>query len=196
MTIIGICGNARSGKDTLADLIAESLLDVGIKSKKLALANELKEECQDLVWKNLGIDIFTDNTEEKNIIRPLLVTWGTHVRRKLNPNIWIEKVEEKISENELVIIPDIRYSNELEWLRKKDSYCIFVDRIDENGNLIPPANEEEKENYPFLKENCDFQLSWQTVGTESIQDLKPVAIEVIKKTISQEIINSWTQTFS
>jgi hypothetical protein len=196
MSIIGICGHARSGKDTMADLISMVLADVGIKSEKIALADELKNECADLVWDNLGIDVFTQKTEEKEIIRPLLVTWGTHVRRKINPNVWIEKAADKIKGDKLIIITDIRYKNELEWLRQKDSYCIFVDRIDANGSLVPPANQEESENSPYLKEHSDFQLTWATVGDSNLEALKPVAVEVIEKTVSEEKIKSWTQTFA
>lgn len=195
MSIIGICGNARSGKDTLADLISEALSDIGVKCRKIALADSLKEECQDLVWNNLGIDVFTQDSREKSIIRPLLVTWGTHVRRKLNPDVWIEKLSDKISENEVTIIPDIRYKNEFEWLRSLNSYCLFVDRIDADGNPILPANDEEENNNPFLRKNSDFQLTWATVGDDQISSLKSVAVEVLEKTISQEVIGSWTKTF-
>ena len=90
-TIIGICGNARCGKDTMAELIQEALADINVKSKKINLADSLKDELRDLVDKTLGIDVYTDNTEEKTIIRPLLVTWGSHVRRKLDPNVWIKQ---------------------------------------------------------------------------------------------------------
>jgi hypothetical protein len=196
MSIIGICGNARSGKDTMADLMIEVLADIGVKAKKIALADELKEECRDLVWKNLGIDVFTSDSQEKNIIRPLLVTWGTHVRRKLDPDVWIKKAVEKMTGDELIIISDIRFQNELEWLRSKDSYCFFVERIGENGEVVPPANEEEAVNSPLLKENSDFQLSWATVGDDNVQILKSVIVEIIEKTVSEEAIKSWTQTFA
>lgn len=64
-TIIGICGNARCGKDTMAELIQEVLADINVKSKKINLADSLKDELRDFVDKTLGIDVYTDNTEEK-----------------------------------------------------------------------------------------------------------------------------------
>jgi len=157
-TIIGICGNARCGKDTMAELIQEVLADINIKSKKINLADSLKDELRDFVSQTLGIDVYTDNTEEKNIIRPLLVTWGTHVRRKLDQDVWLKKAIEKMTDECVYIVPDIRYPNEMEWLRQHKSYCIFIDRID-GDNLVPPANEEEAFNNPILKANSDFQLT-------------------------------------
>jgi hypothetical protein len=193
-TIIGICGNARCGKDTMAELIQEVLADIGIKSKKINLADSLKDELREFVDKTLGIDVFTADDEEKKIIRPLLVTWGTHVRRKLDPNIWIKRAAEKMTNNCVYIVPDIRYANEMEWLRGHDSYCIFIDRI-LDGEIIPPANEEEAANNPILKANSDFQLAWQTVGIENKKNLKQIAVEVLEKTIDEKVIKLWTQTF-
>ncbi len=57
----------------MADLIREVLADINVKSKKINLADSLKDELRNFVDKTLGIDVYTDNTEEKNIIRPLLV---------------------------------------------------------------------------------------------------------------------------
>ena len=193
-TIIGICGNARCGKDTMADLIQEVLADIGIRSKKINLADSLKDELREFVDKTIGIDVFTADNEEKKIIRPLLVTWGTHVRRKLNPNVWIEMAGAKMTDDCVYIVPDIRYSNEMEWLRNQNSYCIFIDRISD-GEIIPPANEEEAFNNPILKENSDFQLAWQTVGIENKNNLKQIAVEVLEKTVNEQVIKLWTQTF-
>lgn len=193
-TIIGICGNARCGKDTMADLIQEVLADINVKSKKINLADSLKDELRDFVDKTLGIDVYTDNTEEKTIIRPLLVTWGTHVRRKLDNNVWIKQAVEKMTEQCVYIVPDIRFPNELEWLRQHKSYCIFIDRID-NGEIVPPANPEEAANNPVLKANSDFQLTWQTVGAENKKTLKQVAVEVLEKTVNEKEIATWTQIF-
>ena len=193
-TIIGICGNARCGKDTMADLIQEVLADIGIRSKKINLADSLKDELREFVDKTIGIDVFTADNEEKKIIRPLLVTWGTHVRRKLNPNVWIEMAGAKMTDDCVYIVPDIRYSNEMEWLRNQNSYCIFIDRISD-GEIIPPANDEEAFNNPILKKNSDFQLAWQTVGIENKNNLKQIAVEVLEKTVNEQVIKLWTQTF-
>jgi len=88
MNIIGISGPARSGKDTLADLIIEILEANNVKCIKTSFAKQLKLECRDFLQNTIGIDSFTEKDEEKKIIRPFLVTWGTHVRRKLDPDVY------------------------------------------------------------------------------------------------------------
>lgn len=193
-TIIGIAGPARSGKDTLCNQFLEIFQEMGIKANRSALADQLKLECKDFIANTLGIDVFTDKTEEKNIIRPLLVTWGTHVRRKLDPDIWIKKIQDSIEENSILIVPDIRFKNEFDWVKNNNGYMFFVDRINENGELIPDANQDEIENNAFLREKCDHSFVWSTTEDKNI--LISVASEIIYNTISEQQLSLWKQTYS
>lgn len=193
-TIIGIAGPARSGKDTLCNQFLEIFQEMGIKANRSALADQLKLECKDFISNTLGIDVFTDKTEEKNIIRPFLVTWGTHVRRKLDPDIWIKKIQDSIEENSILIVPDIRFKNEFDWVKNNNGYMFFVDRINENGELVPDANQDEAENNTFLRENSDHSVVWSTTDDKKI--LISVAFEIISNTISDQQLSLWRQTYS
>jgi hypothetical protein len=193
-TIIGIAGPARSGKDTLCNQFLEIFQEMGIKAKRSALADQLKLESKDFIFNTLGIDVFTEKTEEKNIIRPFLVTWGTHVRRKLDPDIWIKKIQESIEENSILIVPDIRFRNEFDWVKSNNGYMFFIDRIDENGNQVPDANADEAENNVFLRENADCSFTWNTTDDKKI--LISVAFEIISNIISEEEFSLWKQTYS
>jgi hypothetical protein len=193
-TIIGIAGPARSGKDTLCNQFLEIFQEMGIKAKRSALADQLKLESKDFIFNTLGIDVFTEKTEEKNIIRPFLVTWGTHVRRKLDPDIWIKKIQESIEENSILIVPDIRFKNEFDWVKLNNGYMFFIDRIDENGNQVPDANADEAENNIFLRENADSSFTWNTTDDKKI--LISVAFEIISNIISEEEFSLWKQTYS
>ena len=193
-TIIGIAGPARSGKDTLCNQFLEIFQEMGIKAKRSALADQLKLESKDFIFNTLGIDVFTEKTEEKNIIRPFLVTWGTHVRRKLDPDIWIKKIQESIEENSILIVPDIRFKNEFDWVKSNNGYMFFIDRIDENGNQVADANADEAENNVFLRENADSSFTWNTTDDKKI--LISVAFEIISNIISEEEFSLWKQTYS
>jgi hypothetical protein len=164
--IIGICGPARSGKDTLADSFVEIFKEYKVKTQKLSFAKELKYECKSFVKKTLGIDIFTEVTEEKDIIRPLLVTWGTHVRRKLNDNVWIEALEKRMHSNKIVIISDVRFENEFNWVKERGGKIVFINRTLPDGTLVPNANEDEEKNNSFLQKNADSAFTWDTMNDE------------------------------
>ena len=130
MNIIGISGLARSGKDTLYSLLSEKLKDKGLSSTRIAFADELKEECNDFLLKNVGISAFTEKNSEKEIIRPFLVCYGSKVRRRLNENCWIEKVSrrlELINKTNYVFITDVRYENEIPLTNGKyeESICLI-----------------------------------------------------------------------
>lgn len=193
MKIIGISGAARSGKDTFADCLIDILNENGVKAKKMSFANQLKLEVRDFLRQTIGIDSFTQDDEEKKIIRPFLVTWGTEVRRKQNPNIWIESVEKQLQDDCINIITDVRFENEMNWLKEKEGYSIFISRQLKDGSIVPPANETEKENNESLINRADFQLSWNTV--DNLDWLTAVAYETLINLSSEEEIKSWTQTY-
>lgn len=125
MIIIGVSGFARSGKD-LFTTVAQRILDEhGLKSERYALAYELKNDLKDLIKEKTGIDVFTEKTEEKNIIRPLLVAYGDVMRKISGGKYWTQKVEQRIgkSKADVIFITDIRYDfypeDECIWLQYK-----------------------------------------------------------------------------
>ena len=88
---------------------------MGYSVKRVAFADCLKSECDELLSKHMGISAFTENTEEKEIIRPLIVTYGTHIRRKLNKNCWIDKINGMVKSflNDIItFVTDVRFENE------------------------------------------------------------------------------------
>jgi len=167
MKILGISGLARSGKDSFYELCKPLLDKEGIKHRRMAFADELKEEADLILSKYVGISAFTENTEEKKIIRPLLVTYGTHIRRKINPNCWIEKVRGKLKgleeSNEFVFITDVRFQNEIEWIHSTGGSSIHVSR-----SGISPPNEDEKQNDPILNKESNFRIKWNNFDTEDM----------------------------
>lgn len=184
--ILGIAGVARSGKDTFYSFIPPS-----IKAKRLAFADALKEECDAFLKENVKISSFTTNVDEKEIIRPFLVTYGTHLRRKLNPFCWISKIEKKatmlIEEGVIPVVTDVRYKNEADWIHKMGGKLIHITRTkgDERSTyIIPPSNIEEEENNPILMENADELLTWPT--PLNLESCKPMVVKCLK---NLQIIN-------
>ena len=69
--IIGVCGHARSGKDTFCEHAKSILSKKKIGAARAAFADELKKDLDDLCRHKIGISAFTQDSKEKDIIRPL-----------------------------------------------------------------------------------------------------------------------------
>lgn len=185
--LIGICGNARSGKDTFCEYAKKFLSKKKIAAARSAFADELKKDLDDLCRHKIGISAFTQDTKEKEIIRPLLVTYGTEVIRKMDENWWINKLEKTLGVHQhmniLPIITDVRYPNELEWIKNKHNGVVV--HITRKG--IKPANLEEKKNNNFLKSNSDYRILWPTFGEENIDDADRFVRRVMNKIYKSKI---------
>ena len=163
--IIGITGFARSGKDTFYKYSSE-ILDKA-DCNRYAFADALKKECDSFLKENVGVSSFTEDLQDKEFIRPFLVTYGTHLRRKRDENCWVKKVERSIKEevvdskNNFVFITDVRFENEAQWIKSLGGYIFQITR-----DGFGPANEEEHVQSALIKPLVDFHVMWPTFGQE------------------------------
>lgn len=128
MGIIGISGYARSGKDTVADILVAKY-----GYTKISFADKLREALyalnpivstgDQMIYDHepkyarlrYVINIYGwDGYKESNWayeIRQLLQRFGTEVGREiLGEDVWVNAIEEELYDN--VVIPDCRYPNE------------------------------------------------------------------------------------
>ena len=188
MRLIGISGLARSGKDSFYEMAAELLESTNISSKRYAFADCLKEECDELLTSNINISAFTSNDKEKQVIRPLLVTYGTEIRRKLNPNCWIEKIQspvkEDISLNKVVFITDVRFPNEQEWVHQLKGESVHVTR-----EGITPPNRDEEINNPILFKESSYNINWGNFNKQNIKESKQTISKIMKSILKKSTTN-------
>ena len=163
--IIGIAGNARSGKDTVGHIIQDIYTSKGKTAKVVSFAAALRNELNDFCIQKLGISAYTTDDAEKKIIRPFLVCWGTEIRRAQNEDYWIEALEQTMDDETLYIITDLRFVNELHWIKKNSGVTIYLDR-----KSIAPANSYEKENNAILEKLVDYV--WEMPTTRDMETLK------------------------
>jgi hypothetical protein len=165
--LIGVSGFARSGKDTFYQRSKLLLEKHGKKAVRVAFADALKEECDELLGKYTNLSAFTEEDSQKEIVRPLLVTYGTQIRRKLNENCWIEKVQPQVIEylksDYYVFVTDVRFKNEAQWIQLNGGILVNVAR--EN---IKPANHEEHRQLHLMKPLINYDLFWPTYGDSEI----------------------------
>jgi hypothetical protein len=168
--MIGISGVARCGKDTFYSILKKYLEEKGIKSERLALADSLKKELNLFTKEKFKIDLFKCNDQEKELVRPLMVSYGKCRRVQSEGKYWTSELEPKIKElikNKIIpIITDVRYieykDDEYSWLKSHNGILIHLSRRLDDGSLVPPANIEEKANDNKLKAGADFTICWDT----------------------------------
>jgi len=175
MKLIGVSGLARSGKDLFTTVAQDILKERGLKTERYALAYELKNDLKQLIHKKTGIDVFTENTEEKTIIRPLLVAYGDVMRKISEGKYWTQKMEQRIgkSKADVVFITDIRYDfyveDECSWLQYKQcGKLVHITRFKYDTSSkrkkkiydVPP-NEHEAINNPKVKDRADYSFEWE-----------------------------------
>lgn len=175
---IGISGVARSGKDSLA-LEIENLIR-SYKGKtiyKTSLAYPLKEDCKDFIQQYLGLDVFTDNNEEKATFREFLVWYGKVKRQQTEGKYWTTLLDERVKkfQPDICIIPDIRYQqyeqDEVSWLKtKQNNILIHLQRIAINGEIVPPANVDESINDSIIQNSADYKIVWPTFTDENKEE--------------------------
>lgn len=189
-TIIGISGLARSGKDLFTTVAQSILSEHNIKSEKCALAYELKSDLKDLIKDKTGIDVFTENTQEKNIIRPLLVAYGDVMRKISDGKYWTSKVETRINtlKTDVIFITDIRYDvypeDECYWLQKKmagklihiTKYVMAPAPSKRRISTSKPVkiyngapNDHEMLNNPKVKAKSDYSFEWEDCYEKGIK---------------------------
>lgn len=127
--LIGIGHKARQGKMRVAKAMHCALPD---RSWIFHLADPLKAYVRVNRW--MG---------KKNA--RLLQTFGTDIMREVDPLIWIKTVEFTIDEfvsdygmgsgMDFIILPDVRFRNEAEWIKRNAGVMVKVERVMPDGTL-------------------------------------------------------------
>ncbi len=130
MKIIGLGHYSRTGKDTLANMIVESVRSRGLTAKKVSLAWKLKQVCYELYgWAGMQPPEFYDTKDGEPyrdyILLPLGMTpvevWvamGTPaIRDNVYDRTWIDYLLKTDHGVDVLVVPDIRFLNEIEAFR-------------------------------------------------------------------------------
>jgi hypothetical protein len=178
--ILGLSGFARSGKDLFCAIAVDILEDEGIKAKRFALADKLKSDCEQFIKEKMKLDVYSQDSNEKSIFRPLLVTYGSIKRKQSEGTYWTELLQKQIvrSKCDVAIITDVRYAeyenDEIFWLKNIGGKLIHIKKYTtEPGFLFAdrkiytlPPNSEEERNDPIVQKHADCLVEWQS-ATES-----------------------------
>lgn len=168
MIKIGISGQARTGKNTLAEMIVKSLNPYSIFDpsfyKIVAVADPIKNIVMQMVpnadpkclWGESELRSnelpgnFKDSDKNPLTYRKLLMDIGK-MGRAYNDDVWLNalvRFAEKNKELKAFIISDIRFVNEIRYLKENNFYMIRlkragmpqIDDISETAQLEVPDN--------------------------------------------------------
>jgi hypothetical protein len=180
MQLIGIGGVARAGKDTLCKLLQKHYFP---NAQRVALADELKFDIDPFLKEKTGISAWTTDPTKKTLIRDMLVAYGKVKRQQTGGTYWTNLAQSKVNACKNIgmraIVTDIRYNefefDELYWLKNfNKGFLIHLSRIDEDGQLVPPANNDEKLNDSLISKAADIKICWPTVSDmETLVDYLP-----------------------
>lgn len=171
--IIAISGVATAGKDTAKDLIIEQLGQNNCFCS--SFARQLRLELKDFILEKLNIDVFTQNKEEKDLIRPLLVHYAAVKRKQTKGQYFVDFInkEYKNCNKPYFILTDLRFGfyfdkitqkgDEIGWVKENNGVILHISRyLPDPYAFILPANEEERLNNPIIKDNADYKIKWPT----------------------------------
>lgn len=169
---IGVSGVARSGKNLFCDIAIKQLSQKGVKAKQYALAYYLKKDCEEFIKTKLGLDVFTEKTDDKTIFREMLVWYGGVKRKQTEGAYWTSMLQKDMEadDNEVIFVSDIRYDqypkDEVYWIKEVlGGYLVHVSKYTYNDwderVFTEPPNEHEKLNDPLVKLKSDYLLQWK-----------------------------------
>lgn len=168
-SLLLLAGSAGCGKDTFYALLHDYLSDHMVT--RYAFADELKREL-DPMFRAFGATAFETDPHLKTLIRPILVAYGCAMRVLTNGAYWVDKLDPAVkaamARDELVVVSDARFPNEVVWGKSLGAKVIYLERIGPDGKLVAPANKDETENDPYLRANADLTVSWPTTDREAL----------------------------
>ena len=170
--LIGLAGFARTGKNSFSDFLIENIkenFEPRCHFKATSFAYAIRQELDSFLIEKLNISAFTEDPKEKEIIRPLLVCWGTQImREQVDKDYWIKAIEKTIEINRknniCSIITDVRFENEVLWIKEKGGTSLFIER-----EGVGPKNANELDYTSPLKMKCDLAFSWPTLSNFKTQ---------------------------
>lgn len=175
--ILGIVGFAGSGKGTAGDVLVSKF-----GFQKVAFADNLKDAVASIFgWPR---HLLEGDTDESRAFREKADTfWSAKFRREITPrwalqffgteacrdvlgnNIWIDSLERKIDGMENVVITDVRFPNEIDFIKRKGGFVVRVIRGPDPEWYDTAYDHNISEKFEMYKRYPDIHLSeWAWIG--------------------------------
>lgn len=173
MRLIGIAGQARSGKDTLASYMLDNLDGIWLRS---SFADPIKD-----MLRAIGVDCSDDakavideyfGVTPRHMMQTLGTEWG---RNLIDNDIWV-KAFARLNAGMCVIVPDVRFENEAELVRQHGVLIHLTGRGGIAGNHVSENPIGFKEGDIVIDNSRD--LAWLYAQVDSNAVLSDFVSEV------------------
>jgi hypothetical protein len=198
--IIGVVGFIGSGKGTVADILVNKK-----DFTKISFADSVKDATAAIFgWPRSLLEGDTDESREfretkdewwsektgKYITpRNMLQLIGTEAGRDvIHPDVWVLSVERKIGMYKNVVIPDVRFPNEMNFIQKMGGFVVRVRRGDDPEWYETARRANLESNTDLM---CDYPVhysEWAWIGHGTDYQLDNVgAISMLESDIEHMI---------
>jgi len=152
--IIGLSGYARSGKDSVAELL---VLNYGFK--RMAFADGIRKallQLNPVVADGLRLNELVEEhgwevAKSKDEVRRLLQVLGTDVGRKLiHQDIWVWHLFNQMNMGERIVIPDVRFPNEAKMIEEQGGEVWRINRANHHA-VNDHVSEHAMDNHMFKR---------------------------------------------
>jgi hypothetical protein len=150
--IIGLSGYARSGKDTVAELLC-----LNYEFSRISFAEPMRHAILTLNPKldsithvsNLVEDYGWDVAKQNPEVRRLLQVFGTDVGRSMfGENVWVDMAFRNVEPESRIVVADVRFPNEADAIRKLGGVVWRINRRNHSA-VNGHASEHAMDNYMF-----------------------------------------------
>lgn len=166
--LVGLCGYARSGKDTIGQMLVKRL-----GFKRISFGDMLKQDLNDYmrpqVFEDLqtkGIDIAYNDIDFlnpstlqiKEILRKYMIWYGEKMKKINGIHHWTNRAFQQINpEDAKIVITDVRRPNELEIFRNNRTY---IEKCKRNRRILNlPHSPLDDEEYDLKFETLLFYIT-------------------------------------
>ena len=124
------------------------------------------------------------NGEKDEKGRELLQKLGTDLGRTNNPNVWVNCVKEIVkalqTEYDFVLIPDVRFPNEMDWSDTPFfTFTIRVNRQNEDGTPYINHLTEEQKQHPSEIALDNYRFNYE-IYNQNINDINAAAQVILE----------------
>ena len=134
MKLYAFVAPKQSGKSTACNYLIKKLSAKQVNFKDGLIA-ELKQNFPDLltqlsIYYGVPVDDLFDS--KPPLVRTLMQNYGTEVRRRDNPDYWVNRYRDSVSEmvDEIVVTDDVRFHNEAQAVKALGGTLIRLVRTD------------------------------------------------------------------